>query len=217
MDSYFLPVYIFSMGVFAASMCPSPRALSLLPVSHHLCLLLNGKQRIFGGFLTTYPRQTNDRREASGLVIILSHGPWLARLVRSQTDKAFVGVSVSDVYQSGSSQGHGYAKFGFSALEASCKQKTSRGHNKLFAPSSDLIYLLHFYLHHCVEMYFSLPHNFLHSNSSNLHIISFAVSCSIFVHTLPLCKHFFNACVIVCVCVCVCEHVKVCVSGVIFP
>lgn len=56
-----------------------------------LCVLLNGKQRIFGGFLTTYPQQTNDGQEASGLVIILSHRPWLARLVGSQTDKAFVG------------------------------------------------------------------------------------------------------------------------------
>lgn len=68
-----------------------PEHSSLLLVSYPLCLLLNGKQRIFGGFLTTYPQQTNDGQEASGLVIILSHRPWLARLVGSQTDKAFVG------------------------------------------------------------------------------------------------------------------------------
>lgn len=88
---------------------------SLLLFSYPLCLLQNGKWRIFGGFLTPYPRQTNDRQKASGPVIILLYGPRLARLVMSRADKAFVGASVSAVCRSESLQDHGYTEFVFCA------------------------------------------------------------------------------------------------------
>lgn len=77
---------------------PFPVHSSFMLLSHPLCPVQKGNWRISGGFQT--PNKPKTDRKTSGLEIILSYGPRLARLVMSQADKHLRGLPVFVVCQS---------------------------------------------------------------------------------------------------------------------